>query len=304
MCRILSYLGSPVLLDHLLYAPDSSLLNQTTGAQMLSMLNLAGFGMAAWDPASHVPQAPYRYRTTQVAVFDRNLKELSSKLRVGALLAHIRGVPMISTVQVNEQNVHPFRFERVPLAMAHNGDLAGFRDMRFDLVPHLRPEFARAIQGSTDSEWIYALTVSALPDPWAVNTPEAILAAIRSALSTIREVRARHGITRSSSANLIFCDGTNLVAVRFTFDFGRFEAGQLQGTTEFLSMWYTFGRDYDLHDDEWKLTGGAASADSLIVASEPLTRDFATWIEVPEYSALVVRNDGLRRFAEIHALEV
>ena len=40
MCRILSYLGSPVLLDHLLYAPDSSLLNQTTAAQMLSMLNL------------------------------------------------------------------------------------------------------------------------------------------------------------------------------------------------------------------------------------------------------------------------
>ena len=28
MCRILSYLGTPVLLDHLLYAPDSALLNQ------------------------------------------------------------------------------------------------------------------------------------------------------------------------------------------------------------------------------------------------------------------------------------
>lgn len=304
MCRILSYLGSPVLLDHLLYAPDSSLLNQTTAAQMLAMLNLAGFGMAAWDPSSHMPDAPYRYRTTQVAVFDRNLKELATKLNVGALLAHIRGVPMTSTVQVNEQNVHPFRFDGVPLAMAHNGDLAGFREMRFDLVPHVRPEFARAIQGSTDSEWIYALVVSALPDPFGVNAPEDILAAIRSALAVLREARAHHGIARSSSANLIFCDGTNLVAVRFTFDFGRFEAAQLQGTTEFLSMWYTFGRDYDLHDGEWKLTGGAASADSLIVASEPLTRDFSTWIEVPEYSALVVRNDGARRFAEIHALEV
>jgi glutamine amidotransferase len=40
------------------------------------------------------------------------------------------------------------------------------------------------------------------------------------------------------------------------------------------------------------------------VASEPLTRDFATWIEVPEYSALVARNDGSRRIAEIHALSV
>ena len=304
MCRILSYMGTPVLLDHLLYAPDSSLLNQTTAAQMLSMLNLAGFGMAAWDPSSHEPQVPYRYRTTQVAVFDRNLKELAGKLRVGALLAHIRGVPMTSTVQVNEQNVHPFRFNGVPLAMAHNGDLAGFREMRFALLPHVRPEFAQAISGSTDSEWIYALVASALPDPGAINSPEAILAAIRSALATIRAVRERHGITRSSSANLMFCDGVNLVAVRYTFDFGRFEASQLQGTTDFLSMWYTFGADYGLHDGEWKLTGGAAQADSIVVASEPLTRDFATWIEVPEYAALVVRSDGDRRYAQIHALDV
>lgn len=304
MCRILSYLGSPVLLDHLLYAPDSSLLNQTTAAQMLSMLNLAGFGMAAWDPSSHEPHMPYRYRTTQVAVFDRNLKELASKLQVGALLAHIRGVPMTSTVQVNEQNVHPFRFNNVPLAMAHNGDLSGFREMRFDLLPHARPEFAQAISGSTDSEWIYALVASALPDPNAINAPEAILAAIRQALTIIRTVRDQHGITRSSSANLMFCDGVNLVAVRYTFDFGRFEASQLQGTTDFLSMWYSFGADYGLHDGEWKLTGGASQADSIVVASEPLTRDFATWIEVPEYSALVVRSDGSRRFAEIHALDV
>lgn len=304
MCRILSYLGTPVLLDHLLYAPDSSLLNQTISAQMLEMLNLAGFGMAAWDPSSHEPDAPFRYRTTHVALFDRNLKALATKLKVAGLLAHIRGVPYNSSVQVNEQNVHPFCFEGVPLAMAHNGDLAGFRDMRFDLVDHVRPEFARQIQGSTDSEWIYALVISALDDAMRIAEPDAILGAVRSALATIRKVREAHGITRSSSANLFFCDGVNLVAVRFTFDFGRFENAALQGTTDFLSMWYTFGRDYDLHDDEWKLVGGAAQANSIIVASEPLTRDFSTWIEVPEYSALVVRRDGVRSFAEIHALEV
>ncbi len=304
MCRILSYLGTPVLLDHLLYAPDSSLLSQIINAQMLDMLNLAGFGMAAWDPASHEPESPFVYRTTQVGLFDRNVKLLASKVAAHALLAHIRGVAYNSTVQINEQNVHPFKFDRVPLAMAHNGDLAGFREMRFDLVPHLRPEFARAIQGSTDSEWIYALTLSALADPYRIATPEELLTAIRHAIGTIRDMRARHAIARSSSANLIFCDGVNLVAVRYTFDFGRFEHRQLQGTTEFLSMWYTFGRDYGLHDEEWKLIGGAGSGDSMIVSSEPLTWDFSTWIEVPEYSALVARRDGTRRRAEIHALEV
>jgi glutamine amidotransferase len=304
MCRLLSYMGTPVELDSLLYAPDSSLLSQVLDAQMLEMLNLAGFGMVAWDPASHVPESPYLYRTTQVGVFDRNLKALAGKVAPEALLAHIRGVPSNSTVQINEQNVHPFKFDRVPLAMAHNGDLAGFRDIRFALAEHLRPEFAKRIQGSTDSEWIYALVVSALADPNRVNEPEALLAAIRQALATIRGVRAAHGIARASAANLIFCDGHNLVAVRFTFDFGRFEVVQLQGTVEFLTMWYTFGRDYRRHGDEWKLVGGAGQADSIIVASEPLTRDFATWIEVPEYSALLVRREGSRHHAEIHALDV
>ena len=304
MCRILSYLGTPVLLEDLLYAPDSALLNQIIHAQMLDMLNLAGFGMAAWDPASHAPGSPFVYRTTQVGVFDRNLKLLASKVAPHAVLAHIRGVPYTSTVQINEQNVHPFKFDRVPLAMAHNGDLAGFRAMRFDLAEHVRPDLAQHIQGSTDSEWLYALTLSGLADPYRIADPVELLAAIRRALAIVREVRARHGIARSSSANLIFCDGTNLIAVRYTFDFGRFEQARLQGTMQFLSMWYTFGRDYGLHDGEWKLTGGAANADSIIISSEPLTRDFATWIEVPEYSALVVHRDGERRRAEIHALEV
>jgi glutamine amidotransferase len=137
-----------------------------------------------------------------------------------------------------------------------------------------------------------------------VNEPETILTAIRQALTTIRHERERHGITRSSSANLIFCDGVNLVAARFTFDFGRFDSSALQGSTEFLSMWYTFGREYGLHDEEWKLIGGAATADSVIVASEPLTRDISTWIEVPEYSALIVRRSGIGRQAEIHSLEI
>jgi predicted glutamine amidotransferase len=35
---------------------------------------------------------------------------------------------------------------------------------------------------------------------------------------------------------------------------------------------------------------------SLILASEPLTRDVSTWLEVPEYSMLTawINDDGLR----------
>ena len=37
--------------------------------------------------------------------------------------------------------------------------------MRYSLVEHVRPELAERIEGTTDSEWIYALILSQLDDP-------------------------------------------------------------------------------------------------------------------------------------------
>jgi glutamine amidotransferase len=54
----------------------------------------------------------------------------------------------------------------------------------------------------------------------------------------------------------------------------------------------------------WKMIGGANSADSVLVSSEPLTLDLSTWIEVPEYSALSVSQRAGRRQASVVALDV
>jgi signal transduction histidine kinase len=94
------------------------------------MLNLAGFGAAAWDTASYTPKQPFTYRNTQIPLYDRNLQALSRKVRANALVAHLRGVAPDSNAQINEQNLHPFMFEGVELALAHNGDLASFQQMR------------------------------------------------------------------------------------------------------------------------------------------------------------------------------
>ena len=117
-----------------------------------------------------------------------------------------------------------------------------------------------------------------------------IFSAISAALGIIREARARLGIALSSSANLFIANGSQLAAVRYCFDFGCYRTEVPEKVHEanlsFLSLWYTLGRDYALHDGEWKMTGGAENADSIIVASEPLTRDTSAWVELPEYGAL------------------
>ena len=76
MCRALLYLGQPVLLDNLLFQPDSALIRQSYMPKMLHMLNLAGFGMRAWSSSSHLPEQPWSYAVTTLPVFDRNLKHL------------------------------------------------------------------------------------------------------------------------------------------------------------------------------------------------------------------------------------
>lgn len=289
MCRALLYLGEPVLLDNLLFQPDSALVKQSYMPKMLHLMNLAGFGMRAWDASSRDPQRPFSYASDSLPVFDRNLKGLAEKIAASCLLAHVRGVPYNTRVDIAVQNVHPFQFAGVPLALAHNGDLARFAEMRTLLLPHVKPEFAQQIRGSTDSEWIYALVVSALEDPYARPGADELHAAVAGALKVLREARAKHGIAAASTVNLFLTDGQQLAAVRYCLDFGCYPEDPAEfvgGHLNYYSLWYTAGRNYGLHDGEWKMTGGSDNAASVLIASEPLTRDTAAWVEVPEYSML------------------
>ena len=156
MCRVLAYLGSPVLIDKLLFAADVSLVRQTIAPRMMRLLNLGGFGLAAWDPGSPDPARPFTYRTAAVPMFDRNLKSLASKVYASALLAHVRGVVYQPSERVGTQQVHPFRFYGAPFALAMNGDLFDFARMRYDLLEHIPAALSSQIEGTTDSEWFFA----------------------------------------------------------------------------------------------------------------------------------------------------
>jgi predicted glutamine amidotransferase len=290
MCRALAYLGQPVLLDNLLYQPDSALVKQSFMPKMLHALNLAGFGMRAWDSGSAEPLKPYSYASTALPVFDRNLKALAEKIRPTCVLGHVRGVAYNTEVEISLQNVHPFQFPGVRLALAHNGDLAQFGAMKPHLLEAIRPEIANLIRGTTDSEWIYALIVSCLADPGGACSVDDLVRAVDTAFGIIRRARERAGISTSSSVNLFLTTGEQIAAVRYCFDFGCYRtedpAKVHEANLTFLSLWYTSGSEYRFHDGEWKMTGGADTADSVMIASEPLTRDTSTWLEVPEYSMI------------------
>lgn len=299
MCRALVYLGKPVLLDDLLYQPDSSLVRQSYDPQQLHMLNLGGFGMMSWNPDTPNPEQPLSYHSTELPVFSRNLKSIAGKTSTSCLLAHIRGIAYRPSPGYGSHNLHPFCYPGFRLALAHNGDLAHFDRMKLDLLPYMNPSIAAQIGGTTDSEWVYALLMSQLADPTAYVQPGELASALRKTLGIVREVRSRHGINQSSALNLFLSDGRLIAGVRYTFDFGCYATADARKLHEanmrFLSMWFTVGHHYEQVDGEWQMMGGAENADSMILSSEPLTRDTSWWLEVPEYFALIAqRQDKLR----------
>jgi glutamine amidotransferase len=299
MCRALVYLGKPVLLDDFLFQPDSSLVRQAYDPQQLHMLNLGGFGMCSWDPHSPNPEQPLEYHTLEVPIFSRNLKSLALKARASTVLAHVRGIAYRPSAGYGSHNLHPFLYPGYRLALAHNGDLAHFDRMKLDLLPFMVPNIAAQIGGTTDSEWIYALLLSQLRDPTTHAQPNELAEALQKTLDILRKVRNEHGIRQSSSLNLFLADGQLVAGLRYTFDFGCYATDDAKRVHEanmrFLSMWFTVGHHYGELAGEWKMIGGAEGADSLILSSEPLTRDMSWWLEVPEYSAVIAqRTDTLR----------
>jgi len=288
MCRILAYIGEPLAVRTLLFDTDNSLVRQSYSPRMMNtFLNLAGFGMNAWDPTSIRPEDPFTYRSTTLPSFDRNLRLLSSKLAPTCLVAHVRGVTYSGDAVVADTNLHPFHFAGARVVLAHNGHLRRFARMRYSLLEHVRPELAQRIEGTTDSEWIYALVLSQLDDPCAFPDAKELGDATAKALRILRSVREAHGIDTSSPVNLCLGTGRALVATRFSFDYGWYppDDEMLETDLPFVSLWYAIGGEYEARDGDWHMTAGDPPR-SVIVASEPLTTHFSRWLEVPEYSML------------------
>ena len=307
MCRVLGYLGQPVSLEGVLYNADSALVRQSYSPRMMeTFLNLAGFGMAAWDGRSLHAEEPFTYRIPTMPGFDRNLRGISRKLEPTCLLAHVRGVTWGGGEVISDLNLHPFQFPGAKVVMAHNGHLREFARMRYDLLEYLRPGLGSHIAGTTDTEWIYALLLSQLDDPAEVPDVEALTRATITTLEILREVRARHGISTCSPLNLFLATGDSLVATRFVLDYGWYPDNDpmLDLDIEYVSLWHTTGRAYAEHEGEWEMLAPQGRPESLLVASEPLTADVSTWLEVPEYSLLRAHRDADGLHQELVSLDV
>lgn len=304
MCRVLTYLGKSVLLDDMLYQPDNSLIRQSYDPKLMKHIqNLAGFGMTVWHDHFQDAHRPLYYRRDVPPFFDRNLKNLAKQLHAHCFMAHIRGVAYHQNEIVSEQNAHPFLYRGCPIAMAHNGNIVGINDIKRRLLPHIRSDITEMIEGTTDSEWIYATLLSQLDSPFSTEIGvEETKAAVVKTLRIFREARYQERIHHPSPANLFISNGKFLIATRFVFDYGRPSDKTPLPFLEYHSLWYTYGEEYGLFDGVYKMRRPNKRCVSF--ASEPLATNTAAWIEVCEYTLLTAHYEKKQLKIRNHNLDM
>jgi ergothioneine biosynthesis protein EgtC len=276
MCRFTLYLGQPIRLDHLITEPENSLIHQSYESQEREEpLNGDGFGIAFYVP--EVSPEPAVFRSISPAWSNRNLQQIARVTRSPCVLAHVRAATPGSAVA--EANCHPFVHGKY--AFMHNGHLAGFRQWRRALLGKLSDEAFQLIEGSTDSEHMFALFVDRL-HALGDGDATAMAAALRATFTDLVALAGQHGVTEPSYLNVAVSDGRCAVISRFTTDVPE----------NADSLYYHIGKRYTSVGGFTAMIEAETGRGSVLVSSERLSDD-PGWEPVP-VNHLVILHDERR----------
>lgn len=288
MCRVISYIGEPLMMDELIYKPSNSLVEQAYNPKfMFHYKNFSGSGFVAWHRQKQVSDRPVLYKTKNLPFYDSNLRRLAKTIQADSAIAHVRGGSLTDSVVVIDSNAHPFMFKDAPIALAHNGSLRGLNKIKAELCALIHPHWLVSMRGTTDTEWIYALLLTHLCESGKnAYTAKEVVDATMHTFESIGKLRAAKNIHMASPVNLFISHGQATIIARFVYDFGNYTTSLRESHLQYHTLWYTYGERYAEHDGEYRMIPGTPR--SMLCASEPITLDTTGWVEVPEYAIMSV----------------
>lgn len=273
MCRLVMYLGEPIVLENLLTKPVNSLVNQSFDAELRDTLNGDGFGVAWYMP--EIAETPALYKVATPAWNDRNLRHLARLTRTPCALAHVRAAT--PGIPAHDLNCHPFTAGR--LAFVHNGEVGEFAAIRRRLLGLLSDEAFAAIEGSTDSEHLFALFL----DCWRRRAAagqgalDALAAGLEDTIATVLRLQREHGIQAVARLNIAVSDGQRGVVSHFSAPAPRAAP----------TLYWHEGRRYVCEDGVVRMVEPDVRSDTVVVSSEPLSAD-PGWEPVAANSLLLI----------------
>jgi glutamine amidotransferase len=277
MCRFLMYVGPPILVSSLVTEPENSIIHQSFGSrEREEPLNGDGFGVA-WYAHEIRPEVAV-FRSVTPAWSNQNLVHLARSMRSRCVLAHVRAATL--GLSVTETNTHPFSYGRY--SFMHNGEVGGFHRIRRAMISRMSDASYEIIQGTTDSEHVFALVLEHLSHETEGSSSNRLARAISRTLETIAELRRDAGVTETSYLNLAMSDGEVAVACRYTD--GPAEEAE--------SLYYHAGRRYICEEGVCRMIDPSDEGHAVLVASEPLSQDEG-WTRITPNHFVIVHRGGI-----------
>jgi glutamine amidotransferase len=285
MCRLLAYMGSPIIIDKLLYQPKNSLINQSINAKELEEpLNGDGFGIGWYAP--EVNYDPITFVSVNPAWNNKNLRNLAPKIKTECLIAHVRAA---SVGDVSESNCHPFQYKN--LLMMHNGGVENFSTIKRQLREPLSDEFYNWIKGQTDSEHIFAFLLNRIESKHGITTPETVMEAFEYTFSYLKKLMNDNGIKDAAYLNMVFTNGLFIVGTRYVSD----------PKEEALTLYHSINSRYVCEDGICRMLDADEKNESIMLVSEKLTEIKEDWKEIPKNNFIVIEDNLNVKFKPIVA---
>jgi glutamine amidotransferase len=203
MCRLAAYLGPQRSLSEIVIDPSHSLIAQSQEALEAKLsVNGDGFGIAWYGAKSE----PGLYKDILPAWSDSNLLSLCQHISAPLFLAHVRASTEGETARAN---CHPFTHGN--WSFMHNGQTGSFTALRRPLEASLPDHLYALRRGSTDSELLFLLLLSA----GLADDPDR---ACRSVISQLTDTARSVGVTAFFRQTCVFSDGHSLFCYRYTSD--------------------------------------------------------------------------------------
>jgi glutamine amidotransferase len=273
MCRLLAYMGTPIIIDKLLYQPKNSLVNQSINAKELEEpLNGDGFGIGWYVP--EVNYEPVTFVSVNPAWSNRNLRNLAPKIRTECFIAHVRAA---SVGEVSESNCHPFQYKN--LLMMHNGGVENFGLIKRKIREPLTDELYNWIKGQTDSEHIFAYLLNHLLKSKGTVSPESVMDAFEKTFTDLKKMMKESGIQDAAYLNMFVTNGLFFVGTRYCTD----------PKEEPLTLYHSEGGRYVVEDGISHMTAPEDDDHAVLIVSEKLT-DEGHWTLIPANHFVIVEN--------------
>ena len=267
-----------ILLSKLILEPAHSILTQSYDSRLRVDTrrphNGDGFGVGYYTDQS-LGYEPCIFTSTIPAWNCINLERLASKTTSSLIFAHVRAT---TEGNLSDQNCHPFRYGS--LMWMHNGGIGGWTHVKRRVATSVNERWFMNVQGSTDSEWAFALFLDSLDkaghDPAEVNAERGFGHAIlrRALLRTIERINEFTSTipkeARTSQAvsllNFAVTDGHSVVCSRYVGS----------KTDQAASLFFSSGTSWsppasDADKGGYKMERRDKGSDIVLVASEPLT---------------------------------